>query len=522
MIESWDDNLWANTVGYGARAPKVSYLSDAQNCRMERMRVARLLWKGNHRQAYLTERRSQFDFPEMEVQGFVWWPYLTFNCLKLISTTMADLLLLEDPSLTTADEDVQTAIDDLKIRSDFDRVCYDAVRGSSWSSEGMVEILRWDGQVYVQDVRPSEVFPIGDRQPDGQYASYNRYATALTTESKPRRVLLISTYLPGSITRKCCLIGDDGKPQGDAGLALWPTKRPDGSDLLPEEGTGIEWNTIVWMANEMDEGKATSDYDGLIELQDSLNAKQTQIARVIAQHADPAVAFPEMAADPDGNIRTRKKMFFYRSKDEIPQYITWNAELSAAIEDRDFALTSLLIAAELPPGLLGLDKGGAPDSARKLRLQAGKGLARAKRKAKFVRPFIRTAAETALMMINAGSRVKIAMPGDGFGLAVDLHDGLPIDDLDQAQTIALLTGGKPTMSVERGVELQIADPEAREKEIGLLKSNQAEATPSVIFSGDQTGGGDEPQTHADGHGANEPETPEAAGIKPSAMGGGGA
>lgn len=497
------DGLWHNTIGYGATAPKVPYLSDEQNCRLERLRVARMLWKGWHRHCYLHEQRTQWDFPEMEAQNRIIRPYVTLNLLKLISTTLTDLLLGEEPMLKVDDPEGQAAVDDLKTRSDLQRVFYDAVRGASWGGEAMVEVTRWQGQVWIQDVKTREVFPQGQRQPDGQYPSYIRYAT--TTLADKTQLLLETTYLPGQILRQCYILGS-GDRRDTVGLDKWPFKGGDGKDLLPVESTGIDWNTIVWVANESDEGDVTSDYDGLIELQDELNAKQTQIARVIAKHSDPKIALPEASAGDDGNVKSNWNAWFFRNKEEIPSYITWNAELSAAIEDRDFTLQGMCIAAEMSPGLLGFEKGAVPDSARKLRLQATKALCRAKRKSTFVRPFVKTSLDTAMRLMIAGKRVQVAMGS----AAVDLRDGLPIDEADQAQTINMLTGGKPAMSIERAVALQISDPIAAAQEVQRIKDEAAAAVPTTLFG--TSAGPEIPGTTT---------TPPASAVPPNEQQGGG-
>lgn len=479
-MSGYGSNLWNVTAGYGATSPRVGYLDDAQNCRRERLRVARMLRKGDHRCAYLEEGRTQFDFPEMRVQDRVIKPYIKFNVLKLISSTFADLLLGQDPSLRVADATMQEALDLLKTRSDLHRVFYDAARTANWAAEAMVEVTRWDGEVYIQDVKPDEIFPIGDRQPDGQYGSYRRYATA-TIDNGKITLLLETTYLPGLIQRACYKLVE-GTKREDSDLALWPVKNA-GRDLLPQESTGIAWNTIIWVGNEIEDGEATSDYDGLIELQDELNAKQTQIARVISKHSDPKLAMPESKANPNGNVRSDHDLFYFRTKEEIPQYITWTAELAAAIEDRDFTLNGFCLAAEMSQGLLGLDRGAAPDSAKKLRLQATKAIARTTRKATFMRPFIRTAVETALMMENAGRRVTVAMGGaGGDGASVELRDGLPVDELDQATTLSTLrTAG--LLSVERGVRAQLPDEAAAAEEIATLQAEAAANTPSINIGG---------------------------------------
>jgi hypothetical protein len=505
--------LWHNTVGYGATAPRVSYLTEQQNIRLERMRIAKMLWRGWHRRVYLHEDRTQWPFPEIEVQGRTIRPYVTFNILKQVSTTLTDLLLGEEPLLRADDEIGQAAIDDLKNRSDVARVFYDAVRCASWSGEGLVEVTRWDGQVWVQDVRSRDVFPIGDRQPDGQYASYVRFATVRI--SRERELLLQTTYSAGLIQRACFVLFG-GQKVDQVPLDQWPVKQANGSPLADNESTGIAWNTLIWVGNEIDEGEATSDYDGLIELQDELNAKQTQIARVLALHSDPKLAAPETAADPSGNLRASQSVFFYRSKDDVPSYITWNAELASAIEDRNTTLNALCLASELSPGLLGLEQGAAPDSARKLRLQATKSLARVRRKAAFVRPFIKTALDTALQMMIAGKRVQVAMGA----ATVDLRDGLPVDDLDQAQTISTLTAGKQAMSIERAVSLQIADPAAAAQEVDRIKAEIAAATPSVLLG---TNAGAEAHDHLEAPGASATDegSGAAGAIDASSVDGGG-
>src|SRR4051812_24089139 len=111
-------NLWQNTLGYGGSAPKLAYLTDQQNCRMEQIRIARMIWRGWHRKAFLDESRTQFNYPYVKVQGIPRRLYVTFNVSKLVSTTLTDLLLGEEPLLKVDNEIDQQAMDDLGKRSD--------------------------------------------------------------------------------------------------------------------------------------------------------------------------------------------------------------------------------------------------------------------------------------------------------------------------------------------------------------------------------------------------------------------
>lgn len=493
-----NSSLWNHTIGYGMTGPRLDYLSDDQNCRAERMRIARMLWKGQHRCAFLEEGRSQFHFPPSKVNGQTRIPYITLNVLRLVTTTVTDLLLGEEPLLRVEEETGQKLIDDLAQRCDLHRVFYDAAKEASWSAEATVEISRYDGEVYVSNIAPGELYPVGTPNADGQYSAYKRFATAPSADGK-KNLLLETTYLAGSITRACFEL-DGSKKKSNVELSQWPTKRADGGDLLPQEATGIDWNTIVWMANELDEGRPTSDYDGLIELQDELNAKQTQIARVIEKHADPKAIVPSSMVDPNtGTINWRDGLMFTSDMAQKPEYLVWNAELAHAIADRDFTLNALCIAAELSPVLLGIKSGATPDAARKLRLEATKSLARRDRKAAFVKPFLRTALETAMKMDRAGRLVLVAAGKP----SVELADGLPTDEIDQSTAIANYRAAG-VMSVAAGVEARVRDPIAAAKEIERLAEEKsrtaAEATPSILL-----GSEDETATGRSGEAATDEE-----------------
>jgi len=498
------NNLWNYTQGYGATAPKLAYLTDAQNARLERIRISRMLWQGKHRKAYLEEKRTQFDFGPLRAQGQVITPYVTLNLLRLVSTTLTDLLLGAQPLLKVDEAGRggrQTTLDDLAKRADLSRVFYDAACQASWAGEAVCEVVRWARQVYIRNVSPSEVFPLGERNPDGQYTSYRRFATAKTTENTPRDILLETTYSPGRLQRQAFVLDGSSKTR-DADLSLWPNKNPDGSNLLPDQPTGIDWCTMVWMANELDEDSPRSDYDGLIEIQDEFNHAHTALAVVIAKNLNPKWAISPVNAGPDGDLSARKDVFYFHNPDQIPRAITFDAKFAEAMANREFVLDLFCVTAEIPPTLLGIKRDATANSARQWRLMATKALARANRKSTFVKPFMRTALDTALAMEAAGMATSVVVPR----AAVDLQDGLPVDDLDQANTLSILTGGKAVCSVKRAVQLQLPDPEAADAELGQLDDEEAERsarnTPAILLGrpadlpandvGDESNAPDEP------------------------------
>src|SRR5829696_4663343 len=95
--------IWVHTTGDAFNSPRpggyLSFLTDEQQSRLERIRQARLLFDGRHREYFLDEGRTQFDFPRVRAGSRIVQLYLTYNVLGLISLKGADLLFGQAPML---------------------------------------------------------------------------------------------------------------------------------------------------------------------------------------------------------------------------------------------------------------------------------------------------------------------------------------------------------------------------------------------------------------------------------------
>jgi hypothetical protein len=234
----------------------------------------------------------------------------------------------------------------------------------------------------------------------------------------------------------------------------------------------------------------------LIELQDALNAKHTQVARVLAQHSDPKLAMKAFAADQNGGASARQNLFFFNSPDDIPKYITFNAELDAAIRDRQEVRDAMLTKAEIAPILLGIKTGstGSSHSAFKsVRLEAVNTIAMIKRKAIIWKAAIRS-------LITMAQDLEQTIPGiryDRVEPGVDTRDGIPIDSDAQANEIATLRGAG-VMSVENAVETRIPDPALAAKELAAIAREEAAKVPTTLMT--EPGDGSQGSIEADGAG----------------------
>lgn len=484
--------VWVYTTGDAFNTTSGSdglkFLTDAERARVERLRQARMLYRGEHKQYFLHEGRTQFDFPEILVRGSRHRLYLPLNALRLISLKSADLLFGQEPLVRVDDDNQQAALSAIAERTNLHKRLYNAAVDCSYEAETFLESCRLNGEAYIRVMDCSEMFPQGDVGPDDQYEVYIRRqletlpGTGGGTGARAIYLLLETTYRAGSIERHLWQLGDHGEKVLELALDNWPHKPIDGTALIPEEKTGASENTITWIPNATDHGQVVSDYDGLIEEQDALNEANTRMKRVLYKHGNPKIFFPTGAADSQGNVRANDDAY-YGSPDEKPDYITWDAQLDAASKDRSFTLSLLCIKAETSPVLLGLKEGAAPDAYKKLRLEAMNALTKAQRKATNWKPGIRRALAIArdLEESTPGVLVYAGDASGAEGLAVEMRDGIPIDELDQANTLNVLTAGKQILSTRNAAERLLGDVGAVEKNEQELKEEQAAATPTVLL-----------------------------------------
>jgi hypothetical protein len=504
--------VWVHTTlpapgvggGGGETCGAPAFLTPDERNRLDRIRQARMLLDGRHREYFLDEGRTQFDFPQVRAGGRLVPLYLTYNVLGLISLKGTDLLFGDAPLLrATTSAAQQAALDALAERCALHRLLYACALDASAEGECFLEACAHRGDVYLRQVPADEIFPIGSVHPDGQYAAYvRRRVRNVGTDEAPVILLLEVSYLPGRIERRCFAVDPDGRGRTEVSLESWTASaaaapenlpadavRPEpgghvgrGSDgrytslptgpLAPVTHTWIGRNTITWIPNQLVRGLPVSDYDGAVELQDALNAKNSQVGRVLLKHSDPRMAMPEEMFDEQGNVRTDQEVFAFTDPHRLPRYVTWDAELQHAMADRAFVLNQLLVRTETSPALIGLKEGAAPEAYKKVRLESFNSLAKAGRKAAFWKSGLTRALSVAQDLENALPNGPRYARGP---IAIQLRDGIPMDELERARRLAVLRGAG-LISLERALEEQLQDPSAVEKELARIKAEHPVST----------------------------------------------
>jgi hypothetical protein len=473
------ETIWRNETHPGYQHDAVvmlPYLTAEQNLRAERVRQCRMLFDGRHRAYFLSEGRTQFNFPPMRVNDRDIIPFVPLRVLRLLSFKSADLVFGDKAKLSVDDAIKRMALDALAKRSKVHSRFHAAAVAASWAGGAFLLSCIWRGQAYVTNLPPDEVFPVGPATPDDQYERYERYQVATVGEGADAYKFLLKTiYTRGAVERHAYQLAKDNSIVREVDLKLWPGIE---ASYAPMEQTGLAENVITFVPNELDGGECVSDYDGLVQTQDAINASMTQISRINALHAEPAMGIPQEMFDANGNINLNKyKAFPFRTKDEIPTYITPQSNIDGAMADRKFKLEAFCVEAEISQILLGVKEGAAPTAARTLRLEMTNSLAKAQRKRNNIEPAAERALEVALML-DAERPVGVFL--GGAPVSVEARDGLPIDELDEASIVSTYRGSD-SMSLEAAVERRVRDPDATAEEVRRIKEERAAATPPILF-----------------------------------------
>lgn len=477
------ESLYANetdsqyqTLG---RSNDAAYLTRAQRTRLERIRQARLLTDRQY-DYFIGESRTKFGTVKFRINdGPMIDYYEPLNLLDLIAKKSGDLLYGSDPVIRVSDDNQEASLKQLISRSNLTSIMLESEFDCASTGESILEICRHESKVFVTVHAPEEFHPEGKLQPDRQHPSYVYYAEEnIGTDAAPDWKLLEQRYKPGSIERAVWQLNDRKEKGQKLELNAWPafaTETP-----AEVEPTGVAQNLIVWIPNRLQNGRVISDFDGLIGLQDKVNFKSSQLDAVLAKHGRPKLAAHVDSADEDGNLKASGDVFYFRTKEEIPQYIVWNAEIGSAIQERDNAIDHVCVVAEMSPELLGIKRGiAAPESAKALKIRVMNSLAKAARKATVRAPLIARALKIAqdLEQATPGNGMVSFVPAEP---SVRVKDGLPIDELELA-TIVSTYRSSNSMSLEDAVAARIPDPEAAAVEVDRIKAERAEATPSILF-----------------------------------------
>lgn len=253
--------------------------------------------------------------------------------------------------------------------------------------------------------------------------------------------------------------------------------------------TGVSVPLIVHIPNlaTSDSWEGIDDLTEIHPLLDEVNNRLSQIADILDKHSNPAMAVPSglLGVDEDGNAQFRvavDKVFEVMGKDDVvPQYITWNGQLNEAFQELDRLIDMILTVTEIPAVALGKgDSGTSGSSGLAIKWRMNSLLAKVNRKKQYYSKglkqifFIAQKLEEALGIADYDVTIPV----------LNFQDGLPKDEMEQANIMSIRSGGAKTISQKSAImQLNNMTEEQAEAEIERIKGEeeaQLETAPSFF------------------------------------------
>jgi SPP1 family phage portal protein len=250
--------------------------------------------------------------------------------------------------------------------------------------------------------------------------------------------------------------------------------------------TGVPMPLVVHIPNFTtdEDWQGIDDLSELTPIFDEINNRLTQIANILDKHADPALAVPagtigeDEFGNPVFNIAVNKVFEIDGQEDAKPQYITWNGQIYEAFQELDRLTEMAFTIAEIPSVVLGKgDSGTSGSSGLAIRWRMNSLLAKINRKRQYYERGLKQVLLVAQMLeiVTETANYELTKPQLVF------QDGLPKDELEVANIMAIRTGNKQSMSMKsllmRFENMTEAEAEA---ELERIEKDKEEAQKALL------------------------------------------
>lgn len=393
--------------------------------------------------------------------------YISANFAGLITRKSADFLFGEVPVVSSGKEaksNEQLALDRISETNKMNRLNYQQALKASVMGDAFYKIRfgqEFGGafpevfdakRILIEAVDPKKVYPQTSPFDKSKIVCYHVAEPVQLGGPKDDWTLFVESHYANKIIYR------------QFELRIFMTNR-DGSieqfkiaDEIPEgyeeEITGVPIPLIVHVPNYNDgiDWHGEDDISEHIALFDEINNRLSQIGAILDKHADPAIAVPTGLLQEDGEGNTyfqvaMNKVFEVMGKEDIvPQYITNNnPQLDQAYKELEMLLEFLLSTTEIPAVVIGLkDSGTSGNSGLSIKWRMNSLLAKINRKRQFFEDGLKRVYMIAQMLEKSAdpSSVNYEMVSPVF----QFNDGLPTDDTEIANRMAIRTNGSQTLS----------------------------------------------------------------------------
>ncbi|MEY8748954.1 phage portal protein [Alkalicoccobacillus gibsonii] len=466
--------------------------------RIHRYRENKKLFKGNHWDIF-----RQYDNSLTHEQKNML--YVSVNFPSLIAKKSADFLFGEDASYSAGKGDQspeQERMDSWAETNSMSIVNYESALSNAYRGDAFYK-LRYGQEhgggmpaefdpyrVIIEQQNAEYVFPETQRGNGNKIVAYHIAVPYKADPASETWNLDLETHTAGQIEYRT-LEMTPLQYNLDGDITSFKIK----NEITNEhyiETTNVPMPLVVHVPNYAtdDSWEGIDDITELRPVLDEINNRMSQIASILDKHSDPAIAVPtgSLQEDADGNPVFRvgmDKVFETMGKDDVvPQYITWDGQLTNAFTELDRLVSYLLTVAEIPEVAIGKDGGGTSGSSGlAIKWRMNSLLAKVNRKRQYYNKGLKQVFMIAQLLEKAVGKDDYEL----FTPLINFQDGLPRDEMEMAQIASTRTGGEKTMSQKKAIMyLNSMSEEQAEAELERIReeeeANQGQFVDASIFN----------------------------------------
>lgn len=426
--------------------------------------------------------------------------YISVNLAGIICKKSADFLFGEELKVLAGKGEhtrEQEAFNRFMEENDLNILLYENALSNSYAGDSFIKVRYGqefagelppeldEPRVIIENVNPENVFPEVVAWDKKKIKAYH-VAVPYYDEEQDQWFLTVESHFAGKIIYMGYTLTPIHYNLHNEVERFEITGIVEGSAF--EVQTGINMPLVVHIPNlaTSNSWKGIDDLTELHPLLDEINNRLSQIADILDKHSNPAMAVPSglLSADEDGNAQFRvavDKVFEVMGKDDVvPQYITWNGQLQEAFSELDRLIDLVLTISEIPAVALGKgDSGTSGSSGLAIKWRMNSLLAKVNRKKQYYTKGIKQVFYIAqkLEEVLGISDYETTVP------VLQFQDGLPKDEMEQANIMSIRSGGAKTISQKSAIMLlNNMTEEQAEAEIERIQSEE-ESSMEIADSG---------------------------------------
>jgi hypothetical protein len=450
--------------------------------------------------------------------------YIAVNLMDILVTKPADLMVGEPPIYESGlpdDSIQQKRLNSIVEENDLNLLIHELVIGAGYRGDAYIKNLhaprqdfseipeeyrpKVDPEPIIEAVRADYVFPEFAKGSTKKLKAMNVawVEWVLTLDGKEEIPYLnVERHLPGYIVYEKYRLYENGVD------TTWEV--PIETFKVGEQvSTGRTDDTVITnvprlLVHPVPYKTTDEDFYGIsmIEKLESIltaiNDRCTQIDYILWKHADPIMYGPALD---DKEVRVGGGRYISVGKDDVaPGYMSWQAQLDSAFKELDYLIGLVFQMSETPQWLFGTsltpDSGGTGTShtdgaAIKARFMPI--LSKVKRIRVHVDRAVRDALWVAQLLENAANEdVTEFEKYDAVYPKITWKDGIPANEKELAEIMALRTGGKATLDVHSAIKRQDETDDANAKTIIDRIADDEKAVSGFVDSNvfNEAGGGE--------------------------------